>query len=296
MKKTKVVIAIIILILISIFFTGCDNTKKEKEELKGKVIAEINYVNTKIIDLLNTLNNLSFENYTILSEEVKLDNNTEKQQSKQGNDSQGGNQGGNQEGNQQQNNASKSQINTTQMTNNSILLKDRNNIDWSLIKPQIELLDESWSVILLDLYSLDVNNDSILGFSSKINECIINIKNEDKASSLVSLSELYSIIPIFLKEINADENLQKTRETQSYIINAYSLAEDMNNEEINNNIVKAIDVYSGVMNNVDYSKDRTYKINKIYVLLNELLNCLDEKDNDVFYVKYKNVMEYLEIM
>ena len=34
-----------------------------------------------------------------------------------------------------------------------------------------------------------------------------------------------------------------------------------------------------------------FTLNKIYVLLNELLNSLDEKDSDVFYIKYKVFME-----
>ena len=45
------------------------------------------------------------------------------------------------------------------------------------------------------------------------------------------------------------------------------------------------------MSDLDYTKDKTYKTNKVYVLLNELANSLVEKDSDLFYIKYKNFME-----
>lgn len=182
------------------------------------------------------------------------------------------------------------------MVTDSTLTKNRNDINWNIIKPEIELLNESWSIAVLDLYSLNVKNDTILEFSSKLDTCIMEIKNEDKTKSLKALSDLYSMIPIFLKEINADENLQKIRQTQSYVITAYILAEDMENVEINNNIKKAIEIYSEVMSDIDYVKDKTYKINKIYVLLNELANSLPQKDSDVFYVKYKVFMEAINMI
>lgn len=177
------------------------------------------------------------------------------------------------------------------MVVDTTLMKDRNDINWDLIKPEIELLNESWNVILLDLYTLNVKNDVILDFSSKLNKCIIAIKNEDKTQAIKTLSDLYSSIPLFLKEIKDDENMQKIRQTQSYVITAYSLADNMSNTEIRNNITKAIETYSEVMSDVDYVKDNSYKVNKVYVLLNEILNSLDEKDSDLFYIKYKIFME-----
>ena len=66
---------------------------------------------------------------------------------------------------------------------------------------------------------------------------------------------------------------------------------DIKNPEINNNLQKAMDVYSQVISDTAYTKDKTYKTNKAYVLLNELVNSLNNEDQDIFYVKYKNFME-----
>lgn len=299
LRNSKKIIITIILILIIFNLAGCGN-KNKNEKLQKKVATELEYVNVKIIDLLNALNNLSFENYTISTEKVKLDDNTDKKENEQGSDSKSkmgeegsGSQaqGETQSNSQTQENGSQDLINTTEMITDATLMKDKNNINWDLIKPEIELLNESWNVIVLDLYTLNVKNDVILDFSNKLNKCIVAIKNEDKAQSLKTLANLYSSIPVFLKEIKDDENTQKIRQTQSYVINAYSLAEDMGNTEIRNNITKAIETYSEIMSDVNYTKDHSYKVNKIYVLLNELLNSLDEKDSDVFYIKYKVFME-----
>ena len=299
LRNSKKIIITIILILIILNLAGCGN-KNKNEKLQKKVATELEYVNVKIIDLLNALNNLSFENYTISTEKVKLDDNTDKKENEQGSDSKSkmgeegsGSQaqGETQSNSQTQENGSQDLINTTEMITDATLMKDKNNINWDLIKPEIELLNESWNVIVLDLYTLNVKNDVILDFSNKLNKCIVAIKNEDKAQSLKTLANLYSSIPVFLKEIKDDENTQKIRQTQSYVINAYSLAEDMGNTEIRNNITKAIETYSEIMSDVNYTKDHSYKVNKIYVLLNELLNSLDEKDSAVFYIKDKVFME-----
>ena len=292
MKKTALILLFVSLLII---LTGCKE-KDNNNELKTKVISELGYVNIKIIDMLNSLNNITFDNYTILSKQVKLDNSSQKQQSKQG---ENGNSGSGSEGEQskseqkqeKQEDESQDLINTTEMVTDTILTKDRNNIDWKAIKPEIELLNETWSIIILDLYSLNVDSNVILDFSSKLNTAIIAIKNENKQASLLALADLYKNIPEFLKQINAEVNLQRIRQTQMYVINAYSIADDITNESINNNLKSAVDVYSQVVSDIDYTKDKTFKTNKTYVLLNELANSITNEDSEIFYIKYKSFME-----
>lgn len=312
MEKCKKLLIIILLILILFCFTGC--SENNNEDLQAKVISELDYVNVKTVDILNKLNNISFENYSIISQQIKLSD--EEKQSQASSESQGSSsqQSGNSSGSsssseggsggssdtkdaeekQEEEGESQDAVNTTTMINNAELNKNRNDIDWVQIKKDIELLEESWSVIVLDLYSLNVNNKTILEFSNKLNTAMIAVKNEDEAQSLTELADLYSNIPKFLEEIDADKNIQRIRQTQSNVINAYILAEDMENAAINEHLINAITTYSEIMSDIDYTKDKTEKINKIYVLLNELANSVDEKDTDVFYIKYKNFMKEIE--
>lgn len=302
MKK----LSIIILILCSLIcFTGC--TKNNNEDLHAKVISELDYVNVKTVGILNKLNNISYENYSIVSQQIKLSEEEKQSQSTGGSSGQDGNSGGSNQGGsggssdnkgaeekQEKEGESQDVVNTTTMVNNAELDKNRNDIDWAQIKKDIEILEESWSVIVLDLYSLNVNNNTILEFSNKLNSTMIVVKNEDKTQSLIALAGLYSYIPTFLEQINADKNIQKIRQTQSNVINAYILAEDMENTVINEHLTKAITIYSEIISDIDYTKDKTAKTNKVYVLLNELANSIKEKDTDVFYIKYKNFMKEIE--
>ena len=141
LRNSKKIIITIILILIILNLAGCGN-KNKNEKLQKKVATELEYVNVKIIDLLNALNNLSFKNYTISTEKVKLDDNTDKKENEQGSDSKSkmgeegsGSQaqGETQSNSQTQENGSQDLINTTEMITDATLMKDKNNIKYKLV-------------------------------------------------------------------------------------------------------------------------------------------------------------------
>ena len=68
--------------------TGCAK-KDDKKDLKGKVSEELDYLDTHIISIANSLNNISLENYTITSQRVEVEEKSKKSSS--------GNSGGSQE-------------------------------------------------------------------------------------------------------------------------------------------------------------------------------------------------------
>lgn len=303
-------IGIMILILFVIFLTGCDN-KNSKEELESKVTAEIEFINTKSIDILNDLNNISFRNYTVASEKVSLEeggNSSQQGGGAQSNSSggqsgtetqnQGGGSGQNQQsaGNQQGTQTNQ-EVTTTNMQRESVLNTSRTDIDWDSIKANIELINDSWNVILLDLYSLNVSNDIITEFTNIINNSIVSIKKQDKKLTLTNLASLYAILPEFLNEINSDENERIKKQTQSYIINAYSLVDtDLIDVGIATNIENAKKEFEQIMTDEEYMKNKSYKINKAYVLLSDLQNSITSNDIDVFYIKYKSLMETINTL
>lgn len=288
----KKILFTIILIFTIISFTGCSNNSEEN--LNTKVISELDYLDGKIIGILNKLNNISFESYSIVSEKVKLSAKDEKAKTEEkGGEGSKNNDGTEKEEETEDENKT---INSTNMVVNTELNKNRNDINWDELKEEIEEINSSWAIVILDLYTLNASNNTILEFSEQINNVMIEIKAENKQNTLNALAKLYSDIPKLLKEINIDENKQKIRQTQSYVIEAYILAEDMSNTQISNNVMLAINEYSEIMSNIDYTKDKSEKTNKIYVLLNELSNSVIQKDEDVFYIKYKNFMKEIETL
>lgn len=298
-KKVKSIFALFTIICI-VTMTGCAK-KDDKKDLKEKVSEELDYLDTHIISIANSLNNISLENYTITSQRVEVEEKSKKSSS--------GNSGGNQEtgtGQSGQGSSEKSQdnqnsqknnnINTTKMETNSVLDAIKSDIDWNSIKYDIENLNQSWSVILLDLYSLNVSNDDIIAFSKELDNCIISIKNENKIDSLNNIVKLYSYIPIYERAISAENSIQNIKQTKSFLVNAYSFVEQGNWNDVQINISECEKSFKNVVNDIEFAKKNEYKVNKTYVLVKELQNSLNLQDKEVFYMKYKNLLESINTL
>lgn len=290
----------ILLIIIIIVLTGCKNS--ETKDLNSKVNEEINYMSVNLISMLNKLNNISFENYYVTTEEVSKDsdpsseqeNNSmqssaemnEEDKSKNSNQNETGGDGGQQD----------NKISVSTIKSKRVLSEDRNNIDWTTIKNDIESFYLTWNSIIIDLYKLGVNNQDILNFSSKLDETVINIKNENKVDSLRLLSELYSIIPTFMNSYVSDQTDINIQLARSYVINAYALVEKNDWNSINDQIKKAEEAFNNVMTDVNFINEKNYNVNKTYVSLKELQNSISLNDPDVFYIKYKTFMEEINLL
>ena len=109
------------------------------------------------------------------------------------------------------------------MAPNTILNPTKTEIDWTSIKTDIENLHETWNIIILDLYKLNVNNENIRSFSNDLDEATTYIKNEDKSNSILSIAKLYSYLPTYIENISTDNATKNIFLIKSYIINSYSI-------------------------------------------------------------------------
>lgn len=300
MQKIKTVFFIaFIFTIFLLLFTGCTNKNISNEDIKTKVIEELEYLDSQIVSIANKLNNISMQNYAISSEEVSLgeENSNGTSSTQSGNEPSGGSgtSGGQQKESSSQSGAGeesqKTNITTTQMQPNTVLDSDENKIDWKSIKTQIETINEAWTVVLLDLSSLNIDNNDILNFSTTLDNCIISIKDENKIDSLTNIAKLYSYIPIIENDISAENSTQNIKQVKSYIINAYSVVEQGDWITVENNILEAEKTFKNITTDIEYIKDKEYKTNRTYVLIKELQNSLSYKDRKLFYAKYKNLME-----
>ena len=273
------------LMLITVFMlTGCEN---KEASINNKAKSEVEYLSTKFIDILNKMNNITFENYIITAKNVGLSRES-------ANESQTGSSSSTQtDVAKVEKDEEKSSITSMQMSPNTILNQTTKEIDWPELKNDIENLYYSWNTILLDLYQINVPNDKILGFSSDLDKATICIKNEDKTNGITAIANLYEYLPVYAEQIfseNAKKNIIKTK---AFVIKAYSLIEIPDWNNVKNEISKALEAFGLVATDANYVIDNSYKVNKCYVLLNELNNSLNLKDKDIFYIKYKNLIEEL---
>lgn len=294
-KNRKIIFLAIILFLLFTLF-GCSNSNTTKQ-LEEKVGQQVNYLDSKLIENLNLLNKISLINYDVETKEVTLsdENNTPKSG---GENSGGAGESGSNSGSES-NSSSDEQKNSTitaaDMKPNNILVSDRNDIEWPVIKSNIEALYVSWNAIVLDLYSANVNKDDILNFSKDFDNVIINVKNEDKPKTLLGLAKLYSYLPSFLSQINSNTE-KNIKQVKSNLINAYSITEQENWKEISRQISEAETNFNNILTDTQYLSGNEYKINKAYVDLNELQTSLQNKDKDIFYIQYKTLLEDLNAM
>ncbi len=160
------------------------------------------------------------------------------------------------------------------MQPNNILVINKDEVDWVTIKSEMELMYSTWNSILLDLYSMDIANEDILGFSQSLDNAILAVKSEDKQRSLGELATLYSYLPKYIEKISVDESKKNILQTKANIMQAYALVEQENWPEVQNQINQADTAYSRVANDVSYIENKQEEVSRVYILIKELKNIL----------------------
>ncbi len=182
-KFIKMILYLGIFSILILSLAGC-NKSDDSKTLEEKVNAELSYLDTKLIAMLNKTNGISYENYVVKAEEITTKSQSgESSSSSQGSSGSQSSSGGGQEGGESNSssegassqnsssegdsgNESKSSVKYS-MEGNEILLQDRTP-DWSTVKAEIEKLYCSWSTIMLDLYKVNINNQDILNFNTDL--------------------------------------------------------------------------------------------------------------------------------
>lgn len=295
MKKEKIikyvaVLIVVIIIAISIFIIiKFKNNNKKDDNLNEKTQEELKYVSTKIIELMNGLNNITFSNY-ILIEEENTDNKENNSNENNENEANKYDTSSNKSNNTQS--SSESNI-KYELKGSNILSNNTGTINWDNEKGAIESINVKWTSLIVDLHQLNVNNDDILNFSNILNQTIVNIKQENKVNTMLDLANLYGYIPNYLKQFSNDEEKISIEYIKSNILNSYALVEQERWDEVKEQVFNSVENITNIMNSVNTEQFSQYQINRIYVMLNELYSSIDLKDKQLYYIKYRNVMEEL---
>lgn len=300
-KKYLILLICVVIVLSIVFGTIMVFSNSGDDTTKDKIKEEVYYIETKLLGMINALNNIPFSN------SVLLEQNTIKGQEKSNNGSSGSSSQGSEKKSQggesssssgssggESSDSSKSGGDTDYTKYNvqskNILNLKENEIDWNYIKNTVQLLHTSWTTIMIDLHSLNIKNDDILSFSNNLDALILNIEREDKRTTLNSLASLYAIIPAYINQYSDDNYEENLAYTKAYIINSYVLLEDDKWEDMQAEVAKAQEYFNLVINSINTKSSQIF-INKTYVLLNEMKNAINLKDKKLYYMKYKNLME-----
>ena len=308
MKKYKkfLFFFLILVIIILSFFLYNSISNENKDDSKGKALSEIEYLENKLELLFNKLNNIENNNYSLSVKKIE-----ESSSSQSGSENNNGNSGESSGSSEEQSNSSNSEEESGNSSNSGsdskgndgnneeynleqsgILTNNNNNIDWKSIKLEVESLYSEVATITLDLYSLGINREEVLGFNQELDDLTISVKEENKENTLSNLSKLYDYIPKYLKSVTNDEIFIGKIDTKNNLFKAYSILDSKNWQEIGNNVTNTINSFSN--NLLNKQTDKQYIINKIYIMLNELQSAVNKQDDSIFLIKYKNILEEID--
>ena len=308
MKKYKkfLFFFLILVIIILSFFLYNSISNENKDDGKEKALSEIEYLENKLELLFNKLNNIENNNYSLSVKKIE-----ESSSSQSGSENNNENSGESSGSSEEQSNSSNSEEESGNSSNSSsdskgndgnneeynleqsgILTNNNNNIDWKSIKLEVESLYSEVATITLDLYSLGISKEDVLGFNQELDDLTISVKEENKENTLSNLSKLYEYIPKYLKSVTNDEIFIGKIDTKNNLFKAYSILDSKNWQEIGNNVTNTINSFSN--NLLNKETDKQYIINKIYIMLNELQSAVNKQDDSIFLIKYKNILEEID--
>lgn len=306
MKKQIIIFIIILFIIVFSFLFWKNSYSADDTILLSKAEKEIEHLEENIIEIMNSLNNITLSNSILVEEKTEKSNQNEQESE---NKQQSNNGSSNQEGENSENKQSSSSSNSSKSRNNeqstsqnstkyeikndSILTKEGQSIDWENIKSNIEAIHSTWATLTIDLHSLNVNSQDILNFSNTLDQVTISAKQEDKVATLNNLASLYAFFPSYINQISDDNKKINIEYTKASVLNSYAFVEQNKWEDMKAQLLNAINYFTNVLNTVNEDIENQNNMSKVYVLLNELNNSINIKDKDLYLIKYRNVMEEL---
>lgn len=277
MKKyiiTIVILFAIILLSISGYFIYSNaktNESNSVDTLKSKGVSEIEYLSLDIISMMNQINNISYSNFKIVNEEIPNSNES-----------------------QENSVDTENTISSSKIESNGILTNDNSKTDWKLLKSKIENMYSTWSTVMMDLSTLNVNKDNLTKYNNILDEITKSFEKEDKKTSLTHLADLHNLLSLYIKDFSDDSQKISLFNVKSYILYAYSYSEQDNWKKVTECISKAKQEFSNILNNQINNVNDIDVINKAYILINELEKNGKNKDKNIFYINYSNLMQEIE--
>lgn len=310
MKNLKRIgyIILIVIIAILVFVIYSNANKGEENNQQEKVLSEIKYVESKLVQLFNEMNKIESRNYSIAIGEISKDNNSNQSSGQSNGQSSGqsssesgsgGGEGGTSSGEQSTISGNSNSSSNSDQDNKKFelqlsgVLTNKEDINWEYVKGEIENLYTSVATITLDFYQIGANQDNILAFNQQIDNLSVAVKEENKETTLAELSNLYTNLSNITQSLEENETYKMVVRIKENIFKAYSKLDAGKWDEISNDVNNATSTYSELLTNASNGIDNQYEINKGYILINEMQNAVKLQDVSVFLIKYKNLLEEL---
>lgn len=288
-KYILAIITTIVIISIIVIIYYFSNKSREEISTKEKIDQEISYLDRRLISVINSLNNLDTE-FLITSNEItaykqnSTQSNDEESTKKTENENTGSNSssGASSKKNDESSTKNGETITVTTINPKSILTRNKEEIDWQYINNTLEEINNSWTIITIDLKSIDIPNNDLLEFGNNIDVALKYTKINDKTNSLISIANLYSLIPKYESSYSNESNNIELKYIKSDIVSSYALLNTGRWSEMLPLLNDADTRMSRLIN----SADNNQSIQKKYIQLKEYIKSVNDMDVDLCYMKY----------
>ncbi len=292
MKKTIIIIIITVIAIIAISSSliAFSNGNKEDDQLEDKVTQELMYLDQYFVTMLGDFNGLIIGDNRLQETEPKIQTNINTNLSDQADENQN-NQGND---NLQQNSKVENKTDTVQ---NGILKNDQKyEAKWNKIQTEVEQIYQVWNTVSIDLYSLNIDNNSILAFNDGLNKATQAVKNKNKTNAMSELTKIYAKILDYRKAYDKDNRKMDLLTIQYNSVAAYTDVTTGKWDEANAKLTNAEKIFSNLLNTVtnDYTNQAT--MSQCYVSINELKKAVGLQDKEIFFIEYRNLMSKMEII
>lgn len=288
------------------------------QDVNAKVLSEIDFVDSCIVEAMNKMNNISVARYKVYTKTLnkpeednpnsenngenstknpKNENNPAEQKNESKDSSK-------QEENQAQTNSQTNQLEekneiyvSQAIATNSLTETQDPNINWDEITYIYENLYSIWPTIKLDLHKAGIRDEQINIFSQGLNGVAQAINLKDKNSTLVNFYNIYSQIPNYLPAVTQDIYTIINYNTKVAVLNAYTLVNEENKwNEINESVARAKKYFSQMLEVVNENDNRRANIEKTNTIIRDFENSIVLTDKNIFYMQYKNTIHALETL
>ena len=185
------------------------------------------------------------------------------------------------------------------MTEELILTKEDEydvKIEWGEIRKDVENIYTIWPTISLDLEGLGITNTDVTEFNNMLDNLAIDVKEKNKESALINLSNLYSLILKYMEVYLDDDFAKKVTITKSFILNAYVFASLEKWDEAYKNINLADEAFLWILQNKHFFKNKELNINRTAILISNLKNSINKYDKQIIFLNYKNLLQEISII
>ena len=269
--KYLIISFIIVVIITVVMIFLYQNTTAKSLDINDKISDELTYLDTTLISMLNGLSNLNTASLLISNES----SGSGSQSTSQGSESSEG--------------SSSEDSSDSQGSSNQS--KQQNIVKYELMQEPV--LDKD--TITIDLNSQNVSKNDILMFNTNLDNLMNSLKNKDKKNSKICLANLYSTLPKYMEQTSQDSNAISFRRVKSNVLFSYAMLDTGDWDNINKFLSQAEVDLKNLMETGNVNGNfKKSTVDKSYVLLRELIKTGNEKNIDLFYVKYMNLIAELE--